>query len=42
MKSVAVKEVFVMRREDELVIRINSEGKIFVEDIEDGVKSLKR
>ena len=30
-----------MRREDELVIRINSEGKIFVEDIEDGVKKFK-
>ena len=30
-----------MRREDELVIRINSDGKIFVEDIEDGVKKFK-
>lgn len=30
-----------MHREDELVIRINSDGKIFVEDLEDGVKSIK-
>ncbi len=30
-----------MQRDDELVIHVNSEGKIFVEDIEDGVKKYK-
>lgn len=30
-----------MQRKDELIIHINTDGKVFVEDVEDGVKKVK-